>query len=311
MMPPFEYAAPATLADAMRLLAPAGSTVLSGGTDLLSLMKDRIVEPKRLVDVKAIPELRSIRAEGGGFRIGAAVTLDEIAAHPGARAYRALADAIGGIAIPQVTSQATIGGNLLQRPRCWYFRNGMVPGKDADLRYHAIFGNRGAAKHVHPSGLAPSLVAFGASVVIAGPKGERTIRVDQLWRTPEALGEDERTLLPGEIVREIVLPPLAERGSATVEIRPNGNAAWPLAAAAVVLGPSGASVVLGHVAPVPWRSEAAARALAGKTIDIPAAADAAAAAVAEATPLPGNAYKVRLAATAVRRAVLAAAGKEL
>ena len=311
MMPPFEYASPATQADAFRLLADAGAMPLAGGTDLLSLMKDRIVEPRRLVNVKGIPELRAIKTGSDGVRIGAAVTLDEIAAHPQVRPYRAVVDAILGIAIPQVTSQATVGGNLLQRPRCWYFRNGMIPGADADLRYHAIFGNTGPAKYVHASGLAPALVAFGASALVAGPKGERTIRVDQLWRTPAATGEDERTLQPGEILREILLPPHGERGSATVEIRPQGNAAWPLAAAAVVLGPTGASVILGHVAPVPWRSAAAERAIAGKTIDVAVAAAAGAAAVADANPLSGNAYKVRLAAAAVRRAVLAAAGKEL
>jgi xanthine dehydrogenase YagS FAD-binding subunit len=311
MMPPFEYAAPTALADAVRLLGAAGSAPLAGGTDLLALMKDRIVEPKRLVNVKGIPELRAIRPGSDGIRIGAAVTLDELAAHPQLRAYRAIVEAIRGIAIPQVTSQATVGGNLLQRPRCWYFRNGMIPGADADLRYHAIFGNAGPARYVHASGLAPALVAFGASVVIAGPEGERTIRVDQLWRTPAAPGEDERTLRPGEILREILLPPHGDRGSGTAEIRPNGNAAWPLAAASVVLGASSASVVLGHVAPIPWRSTAAEKVLAGKTIDVDVAIAAGAAAVADAKPLQGNAYKVRLAATAVRRAVLAASGKEL
>lgn len=311
MMPPFEYASPSTLSDAFRLLAAAGSAPLAGGTDLLSLMKDRIVEPGRLVSVRGIPELRAIRPGPDGLRIGAAVTLDELAAHPQLRPYRAIVDAIRGIAIPQVTSQATVGGNLLQRPRCWYFRNGILPGADADLRYHAIFGNAGRAKYVHASGLAPALVAFGASVVIAGPNGERTIRVDRLWRTPAGPGEDERALAPGELLREVVLPPHGDRGSATVEIRPNGNAAWPLAAAAVVLGGGAAGVVLGHVAPIPWRSAAAERLLAGSTIDVGVANAAGAAAVAEAKPLPGNAYKVRLAATAVRRAVLAAAGKEL
>jgi xanthine dehydrogenase YagS FAD-binding subunit len=311
MMPPFEYASPSTLADASRLLGAAGAAPLAGGTDLLALMKDRIVEPRRLVDVKRIPELRAIRAGADGVRIGAAVTLDELAAHPQVRPYRALVDAIHGISIPQVTSQATVGGNLLQRPRCWYFRNGIVPGSDADLRYHAIFGNGGPAQYVHASGLAPALVAFAASVVIAGPGGERTIRVDQLWRTPTAWGEDERTLAPGEILTEIVLPPHGDRGSGTAEIRPNGNAAWPLATASVVLGTSSASVVLGHVAPIPWRSTAAEKVLSGRTIDVDVAIAAGAAAVAEAKPLSGNAYKVRLAATAVRRAVLAASGKEL
>ena len=310
MMAPFEYASPSSLADALRLLSPAGSAPLAGGTDLLALMKDRLAVPSRLVDVKAIPELRSIGATTDGVRIGAAVTLDACAAHPQLRPYRAVVDAILGIGIPQVTSHATIGGNLLQRPRCWYFRNGMVPGPDADLRYHAIFGNAGAVRYVHPSGIAPALVAFGASVVIAGAGGERTLRLDQLWRLPGGPGEDERTLKPGEILKEVVLPPHGDRGSATVEIRPNGNAAWPLAAAAVVLGRS-PSVVLGHVAPVPWRSEGAERAIAGKAIDVATAAAAGSAAVVGARPIGGNAYKVRLAATAVRRAVLAAAGKEL
>lgn len=324
MIAPLEYAAPASLDRALKLLE-GGALPLAGGTDLLSLLKDRLVEAKRVVDLKGIPELSRLAAGKDGLRIGATVRLGALAADATVRRdYPALAQAVEGIRSAQLHAMGTVGGDLLQRPRCWYFRNGfgLLGVRDGsslvaagDNRYHAILGNAGAAKYVHPSSLAPALVAFGATATITGPNGERTVRVDELWRTPARDGEDERTLAPGEILTAIVVPPAAGRKSATYEVRQHASLDWPLAAAAVVLDAAAdavasARIVLGHVAPVPWPAPAAGSAVAGKRIDGSTAAAAGAAAVAGATPLSGNGYKARLASVAVKRALLRAVGKE-
>src|SRR5262249_43481836 len=216
---------------------------------------------------------------------------------------------------PQLRTMGTVGGELLQRPRCWYFRRGhgllaerdgeSLPAK-GDNRYHAILGNAGPAKFVHASSLAPALIAYGATAVVVGPKGKRTVAVKELYRVPKA-GERETTLAPNEVVTSITLPKPAPR-SATYEVRPRQGLDWPLVAASVALEVDGrtvksATVVLGHVAPTPWVAEDAAKALVGKTLDEKLAHAAGAAAVAGATPLSKNAYKVELAQVAVRRAL--------
>jgi xanthine dehydrogenase YagS FAD-binding subunit len=214
---------------------------------------------------------------------------------------------------------ATLGGNLCQRPRCWYFRNGLglLPkdesGRDlvdmGDNRYHAILGNAGPAKFVHASSLAPALIACGATAEVVGPKGKRSIAVKDLFRIPKA-GERETTLAANEVVTSVTLSKPMPK-SATYEVRPRQGLDWPLVTAIVALELDGktiksANVVLGHVAPTPWVADGAAKALAGATPDEKAAHAAATAAVAGATPLSKNAYKVELAQVAVRRALAAA-----
>jgi xanthine dehydrogenase YagS FAD-binding subunit len=322
----FEYANPTTKEQAVGLLGNdrAEADVLAGGTDLLALMKDDIVAPKRLVNIKDIQELRGITVSSKGLRIGALVTIQELADDARVReAFSVVAMTAIEIAGPQIRNMGTVGGNLCQRPRCWYYRAGfgllavnksgepLVPS--GDNRYHAILGNAGPAYFVSPSTLAPLFIALGGTVRLFGPKGKREIPVDKFFVIPQKESDREHDLRPNEIVTEIVLPPLAGIKAATYEIRQKEAMDWPLAIASVALSFSGnkvrsARVVMGQVAPVPWRSEAAEQALIGKTISEDTAKAAGEAAVVGAKSLGRNAYKIQLARVAVKRAVLAAAG---
>jgi xanthine dehydrogenase YagS FAD-binding subunit len=322
----FEYVSPNSKAQAMGLLAATwGKTeIIAGGTDLLALMKDDVVSPRRLVNVKQVKDLRGISSGSYGIRIGALTTLDEISSDADInKSFPAFADALVEVASPQIRNQATLGGNLCQRPRCWYFRNGfgLLPkdesGKDlvepGENRYHAILGNDGPAKFVSPSTIVPILIAYGASVRIEGPKGKRDLPLERFFLTPKSEGEREHDLRPNEIVTELILPPATNARAAHYEIRQKEAFDWPLAVAAVALTISGsnvrsARVVLGHVAPVPWRSPEAERTLAGQPVNQTTAENAARAAVAAAKPLSGNAYKLQLARVAVKRAIMKAAG---
>jgi xanthine dehydrogenase YagS FAD-binding subunit len=321
----FEYASPATTAQAVSLLsATSGNAeVLAGGTDLLALMKDDVVQPKRLVNIKDIKELRGITSSAQGLRIGALTTLGELADNVNViKNYPALTEALNEAASPQIRNMATLGGNLCQRPRCWYFRQGfgLFPkdesGKElvsaGENRYHAILGNDGPAKFVSPSTIVPILVAYGAKVRIAGPKGNRDLPLEKFFVIPKAETEREHDLGPNEIVTEVVLPPAAGAKAAHYEIRQKEAFDWPLAVAAVALKMNGGSVqsarvVLGYVAPAPWPSPEAEQALASKSISGDVAKAAADAALRNAKPLSQNAYKVQLAKVAVKRAILKAA----
>lgn len=322
----FEYANPTTKEQAVGLLGNdwAEADVLAGGTDLLALMKDDIVAPKRLVNIKDIQELRGITVSSKGLRIGALVTIQELADDARVReAFPVVAMTAIEIAGPQIRNMGTVGGNLCQRPRCWYYRAGfgllavdksgepLVPS--GDNRYHAILGNAGPAYFVSPSTLAPLFIALGGTVRLFGPKGKREIPVDKFFVIPQKESDREHDLRPNEIVTEIVLPPLAGIKAATYEIRQKEAMDWPLAIASVALSFSGnkvrsARVVMGQVAPVPWRSEAAEQVLIGKAISEDTAKAAGEAAVVGAKSLGRNAYKIQLARVAVKRAVLAAAG---
>src|SRR3954452_20771932 len=192
----FEYATPQTKEQAVGLLGTTwgGTEILAGGTDLLALMKADVVHPKRLVNIKGISDLNGIRASGGGLRIGALTTLGDLADNAEVmHGYPALAEAVNEAASPQIRNVATLGGNLCQRPRCWYFRNGfgLLPhlnGKsmvvEGDNRYHAILGHEGPAAFVTPSTLAPLLIALDAQLTLRGPNGERRLPLEQLFRIP-------------------------------------------------------------------------------------------------------------------------------
>ncbi|HWN97820.1 MAG TPA: xanthine dehydrogenase family protein subunit M [Blastocatellia bacterium] len=322
----FEYASPGTKEQAVSLLGNnwADADVLAGGTDLLALMKDDVVKPKRLVNIKDIQELRGITVSSGrGLRIGALVTIQELADHPQVlKSFPVIAKTAGEIAGPQIRNMGTIGGNLCQRPRCWYYRAGfgllakdesgepLVPA--GDNRYHAILGNSGPAYFVSPSTLAPLFIALGATVRLFGPKGKREIPVEKFFVVPQTESDREHDLKPNEIVTEIVVPPLGGVKSATYEIRQKEAMDWPLAFASVALTMSGgkvtaARVVMGHVAPVPWRSTEAEAALVGKAVTEESAKAAGDAAVAGAKSLGRNGYKIQLARVAVKRAILEAA----
>lgn len=324
-MQAFEFANPTTTKEAVALLSARwGETeILAGGTDLLSLMKNYVAQPKRLVNLKGIAALKGIRSTKDGWAIGALTTLQELhddkAIHDN---FHGLAHAAGQITSPQIRNMGTVGGDLCQRPRCWYYRNGfgllahdskgepLVPR--GDNRYHSIFG-AGPAYFVNPSSLAPALVTFGARVRILGPKGQREVAIADFFRSPKSDQERENVLQPNEIVTEIVIPASA-RGlaNATYEVRQKTALDWPLATASVAMKlagskVSGARIVMGHVAPVPWPAPEAEKWLEGKSITPETAAQAADAAVRGAKPLSRNKYKVQLARTAVKRALLGAA----
>jgi xanthine dehydrogenase YagS FAD-binding subunit len=242
------------------------------------------------------------------------------------QAYPVLAAAAGDAASPQIRNLATIGGNLCQRPRCWYFRTGhgllaqTKEGKslvkEGDNRYHAILGNEGPAYFVSPSSVAPVLIAYQAKVGLLGPKGARELPLEKFFVIPKSEKEREHALAPNEIVTGIILlGKLPTVRAAHYEVRQKEAFDWPYATAAVALTMNGstvnsARVVMGHVAPIPWVSAEAAKALTGKAVT-PATADAAAAAaVAQARSLGHNSQKIHLARVAVKRAILAAAGAQ-
>ena len=321
----FEYASPTTKEQAIALLGTTWgqAEVLAGGTDLLALMKDDVVHPKRLVNIKQIKELSGVTVGPKGLRIGALTTLGELADNVNVvKDYPALAEAINDAASPQIRNMATLGGNLCQRPRCWYFRGGfgLLPknesGKDlvaeGENRYHAILGNDGPAKFVSPSTIVPVLVSYGASVRLVGPKGSRELPLEQFYVIPKTDTEREHDLRPNEILAELLVPPASGTKVAHYEIRQKQAFDWPLAVAAVGLTMKGSSVqsarvVIGYVAPIPWRSVEAERDLTGKSIAEDVAKAAADAALQNAKPLSHNAYKVQLAKVAVKRAILIAA----
>jgi len=329
-MQPFEYAN-ATKKEQVATLLTEQSAILAGGTDLLALMKDDVVAPNRLVNIKQLDPLRGIAYQpGNGLRLGALTTLAEIADDATVRQhYPVLAEAAIEAASPQIRNLATLGGNMCQRPRDWYFRNGMgllamKDGKslirEGDNRYAAILGNDGPALFVSPSTMAPVLIALGAKIRIYSAKasgtGVRELALEKFFVTPTKDGEREHDLKPGEMVIELIVPPPSKSLKASsYEVRQRAVFDWPLAHAAVALEMDGntvksARIVLGQVAPVPWISSEAAAALVGKQVNNDTAMAAANAALAKATPLSHNKYKVTLAKAAVKRAVInAAAGR--
>jgi xanthine dehydrogenase YagS FAD-binding subunit len=321
-MQAFEYANPTSVQEAVALLSPTAgqAEVLAGGTDLLSLMKENLQTPKRVVNIKNIKELEGIQKTGDGLRIGALVTMDELAKNADVKSgYKSLADAAAGITSPQIRHMGTAGGDLCQRPRCWYYRQGfgllaMKDGKslvpNGENKYHAIFGGD-PAYFVSASSLGPALVALGAKVKLVSAKGSREVPVKSFFVTPKDDATRETALRPDEILTEIIVPGAATQ-SATYEVRQKEQLDWPLAAASVALTMKGAAVasakiVLGHVAPTPWEAAAAEKYLVGKTISAATAEAAGKAAVEGAQPLSQNAYKVQLAKVAVKRALLEAA----
>lgn len=325
-MEAFEYARPKTTQDAVKLLSPEWdqSELLAGGSDLLDRLKNHVSTPKRVVSLTEAHELRGIEySPAKGLRLGALATLTEIDEHPVIRQhYPGLAQAVELIGGPQIRNVGTVAGNLCQRPRCWYYRNGfgllaMYNGKslvpDGDNRYHAILGNEGPAYFVSPSSLGPTLIALGAKLRLTGPDGSHELPVEQFFVTPKSEGEREHALKANEVITEVTVPPANGVKSGFYEILQKESLDWPLAMAAVALHMSGdtvskARIVLGQVAPVPWPSSEAEEALAGKTISEDVADEAGKAAVSKATPLSRNKYKVQLARVAVKRAILRAAG---
>jgi len=322
----FAYVNPTNEKDAVAALKTDGEALpLGGGQDLLARMKDYITQPDRIVNIKNALDTKIAGTPDGGLKIGAAVKIVDLAANAQVRKlYPAIADAAGLVGTPQIRNQGTVGGNITQRPRCWYFRNeefvcfkkggSRCFAVNGENQYHAIFGNEGPSHIVHPSSLAVPCVAYGARFRVVGPSGEREVPASDFFTLPTLQNVlKENVLADDELLTHVILPPPGNVKTGHYEVRYKQSRDWPLAFTTVVLGVNGntirsARVVLGAVAPVPWRSEDAERELIGKPLNEETAALAGEAAVRAAKPLSGNAYKVQITKTAVKRAVMHAAG---
>jgi xanthine dehydrogenase YagS FAD-binding subunit len=297
------------------------AAVVGGGSEYLQLMKDHVVEPDYVINLKTIPGLDYIRDERGGFRIGALAKLADIDEHAAIREkLLILSDAAGEAASPQIRNAGTLAGNLCQRPFCWYFRSSnftclrkggqLCYTVTGDSRFHSILG-AGPSYIVHPSDTAPALVALGAQIKIAGPAGEKTIPLEKFFVLPSVDYRRENILNPGEIVTEIYVP-MPKAGSRGFFHKMRERLAWDhaIVAVATVVESSGgvvrnAHVVMGGVAPVPWRAAKAEEFLRGKRLDEVTAKQAGEIALEGANPLKDNAYKVKLAQDLVQRGLLA------
>ena len=325
-MKAYAYINPTSEKDAIAALKRDGVVMaIGGGQDLLARMKDYVTQPDALVNIKNALDTTITSIPGGGLKIGAAVKIVDLAANAQVRRlYPALTDAAGLVGTPQIRNQGTVGGNINQRPRCWYFRNeefvcykkggSRCFAVNGENQYHAIFGNEGPSHIVHPSSLAVPVVAYGARFRIAGPSGEREVAASEFFTLPTLQNVlKENVLADDELLTHVILPAPGNVKTGHYEVRYKQSRDWPLAFTTVVLGMNGntirsARVVLGAVAPVPWRSEDAERALVGKPLNAETAAAAADAAVKAAKPMSGNAYKIQITKAAVKRAVMRAAG---
>ena len=324
-MKAFAYVNPASEREAVAALKVDGiAVVIGGGQDLLARMKDYIDSPDRVVNIKGLDATITATPDGG-IRIGSAVKIVDLFEHAQvARLYPAINAAAIEIGTPQIRNQGTVGGNVNQRPRCWYYRNeefvcykkggSRCFAVNGENQYHAIFGNEGPSHIVHPSSLAVPFVAYGAKFRVLGPNGEREIAAADFFTLPTMQNVlKENVLEDDDILTHVILPAPGNVRHGHYEVRYKQSHDWPLAFTTVVLTMNGdtiqsARVVLGAVAPIPWRSKAAEAALAGKPLNEQTAIAAGEAAVAEAKPMSGNAYKVQIAKTAVKRAIMNAAG---
>jgi xanthine dehydrogenase YagS FAD-binding subunit len=323
-MESFELAQPQRLDDALALLAEPGAVPLAGGTDLLDRMKEHLDTPRLLVSLKGL-KLDAIGAaeHGGGLRVGALATLASVAGHPTIRqSYPALAAAAAHAATPNLRNVGTVGGSLLQRPRCWYLRNELFACRrrggstcyahEGENQLHALFDN-GICAAIHASTLATPLLAYDAQVVIASSKGQRQLPLAELFVSPSDDATRENVLQPGELLTEIVLdlPPAGSR-SAYFKQGQRESYDWPLADVAVALVLEAgvvkqARVALGAAAPTPMRATAAEERLVGGKVDAALAKAAADAAMKHANPLAKNRYKVDVFRAVIARTLLAAA----
>jgi xanthine dehydrogenase YagS FAD-binding subunit len=297
------------------------AAVVGGGSEYLQLMKDHVVAPDYLINLKTIPGLEFIKEERGGFRVGALTKLVDIEEHPAIRErLLILSDAAGEAASPQIRNAGTIAGNICQRPFCWYFRssnfNCLRKGGQVcytvtgDGRFHAILGG-GPSYIVHPSDTAPALVALGAQIKIAGPAGEKTLPLEKFFVLPSVDYKRENVLNPGEIVTELFVP-IPKAGSKGFYQKVRERLAWDhaiVSVATVVEGNGGvvrsARVVLGGVAPTPWRAPKAEEFLRGKKLDEANSKQAGEIALEGAKPLKDNVYKVQMAKDLIQRGLLA------
>ncbi len=316
----FEYLNPKSLKELPDLLSKKQdeSIVLAGGTDLLDMLKERLIEPKRVINIKNIKDLHGIK-NGSGLELGALTTITEIAADPRIqKKYSVLAQAAESIGTPQLRNMGTIGGNLCQRPRCWYYRGRQYPclkkggakcyAAEGWNQYHAIFGG-GPSYIVHPSDAAPALQALGALLKVFGPSGSDEIPFEEFFELPIDNLRGENVLQANEIITHISIPePAAGTRSTFLKFREKQSMDFAISSVAAILQMQGnrvksADIVLGGVAPIPWRAKDAEAELQGKALSSETIEKAATAAVAGATPMAHNSYKIQLTQNLVRRAL--------
>jgi len=320
-MHPFTYQRAADAHSAVALAAQPGSEFLAGGTDMLQLLKDDVRTPRRLVEIASLAGMSEIANGPLGLRLGALARMAEVADHPAvSQNYPVIAQALLASASPQVRNMATIGGNLLQRTRCPYFRdtaspcNRRDPGSgcsaiDGENRLHAVLGGSDHCVATHASDLAVALVACDATVVVAGAAGERRVKLEDLHLLPGETPETETVLQPGDLITAVEIPPLAfAKRSLYRKVRDRASFEFALASAAVALDIEGgtirqARVALGGVGTKPWRSHEAEAALTGAKFEDAAFEKAASAALAKARPLHQNGFKIILAQRVLVRAL--------
>jgi xanthine dehydrogenase YagS FAD-binding subunit len=323
MMPEFSYVRPKSLKEAIEHSSSEGARLHAGGTDLLGCLRDGVFPARTVVSLTGLSQMAGIRAtEDGGVRIGALTSIAETARSPMIlERYRALAQAAGDVASPQLRNQGTLGGNLCQRPRCWYYRSefhclrkggDMCYAVGGESHFHCILGGE-RCFIVHPSDTAPALVAMEARVRLAGPKGERDVAVEQFFVLPSRDVERETVLESGEILVEISLPP-PPSGLRSSYRKVRARRSWDFALAGVALALTfegelvvRARIVLSGAAPIPWRSQEAEEAIVGRRLDRESAVRAAQAAMRDARPLAHNDYKVPLFRGLIEEELLAIA----
>jgi len=334
-MKAFEWANPTTIDEAVKLLndqtaidIDQAPRPIAGGQDLLTTMKEYSSQPSRVVNLKSIRGLNKLSLDAKGLTIGALITLTELEEHqPTRKNIPGLVEAAHSIATPQIRNLGTVAGNLCQRPRCWYFRLEEVTclkkGGDTcysfsgENKYNAILGG-GPSYIVHPSDLAPMLVALGAQLNVTGSQGKRVIPLDKFFTLPsEGNLRRENVLKNDDIITEIFVPasPLTAR-STYLKFKERDSLDFAMSAVAVALQMNGKTVkdvriVLGGVAPIPWRVPDAEKFVIGKELTNDVLQEAGKIALARAEPLQNNAYKIPLTQTLVRRALAKAGGVNL
>jgi xanthine dehydrogenase YagS FAD-binding subunit len=322
----FEWTEPQTVEQALAWLAKgSGKAVLmAGGTDLFTEIKEGVVEPELVIDLKSVQGLASIQRDEKGVRIGALTTVAALAADaPIKRDYPGLSEAAGSLATPQLRNVGTVGGNLCQRPRCWYYRDSQTVCRKKGgsqcfaakgrNKYHAVFGGR-ICHIVYPSDLAPMLIALDAQIAIASPRGDRTIPLGEFYSLPEKNIRRENVLAPDELIREVRIPP-TKKGARSAYVKLKERETWDFALVSAAVrgiasggGLDDLAIVLGGVAPIPWRLGKTEAALKGKKIIAAAIKEALSADLQEARPLEENGYKLALIEAAVTRALLSLIG---
>jgi len=317
----FQWTEPQTIEQALAMLTKVNgkAVLMAGGTDLFTEIKEGVVEPDLVIDLRSIPGLASIQKDDKGVRIGALATVASIASDALIKQdLSGLSEAAGSLATPQLRNIGTLGGNLCQRPRCWYYRDAqMVCRKKGGSqcfaakgrnKYHAIFGG-GICHIVYPSDLAPMLIALDAQIAISSPRGERSLPLGEFYALPAKNVRRENVLAGDEIVREVRIPP-AKKGTRSAYVKLKERETWDFAlvsAAVRGIGSGGGlddvAIVLGGVAPIPWRLGKTEAALKGKKISEALLKEALSADLQEARPLEENAYKLDLVRAAVGRAL--------